>query len=131
MDHSNTVPPSAHRGSVPTAIVRGLQRRCPACGVGASFRNYLKVRECCDHCTEPLGHIRADDIPPYATIFLVGHLVVPLVLWTEQHHALPLWTQMIGWPLLTGCLTLLLLPFIKGGVVGLMWSLGLRGDERQ
>ena len=114
-----------------SAVLRGLRRRCPACGTGRSFRAYLKLRQQCDVCGESLGHFRADDIPPYATIFLVGHMVVPLVLWTERHHAPPIAAQMIGWPLLTGLLTLLLLPFVKGGVVGLMWRLGLRGDERQ
>ena len=108
-----------------------LAASLPACGSGRSFRAYLKLRERCDACGEPLGHIRADDIPPYATIFLVGHIVVPLVLWTEQHYSPPLAVQMIGWPLLTGLLTLLALPFVKGGVVGLMWRLGLHGGERQ
>ena len=119
------------RPSHAAAVLRGLQRRCPACGVGASLRGYLKVRDACGACGQPLGHIRADDIPPYMTIFLVGHLIVPLVLWAERHYSPPLWAQMVGWPLLTLLLTLLFLPFVKGAVVGLMWSLGLNGSERQ
>ena len=117
--------------SITSAVLRGLMRRCPACGSGRSLRGYLKLYDRCECCGEPLGHIRADDIPPYATIFLVGHIVVPLVLWTERHFAPPLTAQMIAWPLVTALLTLLFLPYVKGGVVGLMWSLGLRGDERQ
>lgn len=123
----NREPPA----SVWTAISRGLQRRCPACGVGHSFRAYLKVRDRCDACGESLGQIRADDIPPYVTILLVGHVVVPLVLWTEQRYAPPLVMQMVVWSSMTALLTMSLLPFIKGGIVGLMWHLRLRGDERQ
>ena len=131
MNRADSTALPAPRPSLATAILRGIQRRCPACGIGRSLRGYLKVRERCESCGEKLGHIRADDIPPYATIFLVGHIIVPLVLWTEKAYASPLPVQMIGWGLATGVLTLLFLPFVKGGVVGLMWSLGLQGDERQ
>jgi uncharacterized protein (DUF983 family) len=101
------------RPSVCAAAMRGLARRCPACGRGPSLRGYLKVRESCPGCGERLGHIRADDFPPYATIFLVGHLVIPMVLLVEQR-----WSPE-------------LLPYVKGAVLGLMWALGLSGDERQ
>ncbi len=113
-----------------TAIKRGLRSRCPACGQAPAFRGYLKVVEQCAHCHEPLGLIRADDFPPYITILLVGHIVVPLLLLSEQRWALPMWTQMAIWPAVTLLLTLLLLRPIKGGVLGLMWALKLRGDEQ-
>lgn len=94
------------------------------------FSGYLKLSDRCDRCSERLGHIRADDIPPYVTILLVGHLIVPMVLLVYQNWQPPTWLSMTVWPLLTLALTLALLPVIKGAVVGLMWSLRLRGDER-
>jgi uncharacterized protein (DUF983 family) len=118
------------RPPVGIAILRGLARRCPSCGVGHSFRGYLKVHDC-PHCGEALGHIRADDFPPYLTIAIVGHMVVPLLLATEQFLAPPTWVQLsIAVPATIG-LTLTLLPRVKGGILGLMWHLGLRGDETQ
>jgi uncharacterized protein (DUF983 family) len=117
--------------SVTTSVLRGLRRRCPNCGVGASFMGYLKLREACPHCGEALGHIRADDFPPYLTILIVGHIVVPLLLLTEQILSPPMAVQMLLWPGLTVALTLAGLPRVKGAVVGLMWALRLRGDERQ
>lgn len=84
---------------------------------------YLTLRDSCAECGEPLGHFRADDFPPYLTILVVGHIVVPLVLLMEQLYSPPLGLQMVGWPLLTLALTLLTLPFVKGGVVGLMWAI--------
>jgi uncharacterized protein (DUF983 family) len=113
------------------SLVRGLARCCPACGIGRSFAGYLRVAVCCSHCGEALGLIRADDFPPYITMVIVGHLVVPALLLVEQRLAPPLWLQLAIWPALGLGLTLLLLPRIKGAVIGLMWALGLRGDERQ
>ena len=121
--------PAAQR-STAAAIKRGLRLRCPCCGEAPAFRGYLKVVEHCARCGAALGEIRADDFPPYLTILLVGHIVVPLLLMAEQAWSWPLWTQMAVWPTVTLLLTLLLLKPIKGGVLGLMWSLRLRGDER-
>ena len=79
----------------------------------------------------PLSQIRADDFPPYLTIFIVGHIVVPLVLFSEQTMEIPLAVQMLFWPLLTLALSLAALPLLKGAVVGLMWALRLRGGDEQ
>ena len=119
------------RQSKSTAIRRGLKRRCPACGHGRAFAGYLRQVDQCAECGEPLGHIRADDFPPYLTIFLVGHIVVPLLLIVEQTYQWSAEQHMIVWPLLTVVLALMALPFLKGGVLGLMWSMGITGRERQ
>lgn len=113
------------------ALLRGFHRRCPACGCAPAFAGYLKLVPACTACGAPLGQIRADDFPPYVTILLVGHIVVPLILLVEQISPLSLGLQMAIWPLLTLLLTLALLPLLKGAVVGLMWSLRLRGGDDQ
>jgi len=123
--------PIVRRQSKSTAIRRGLRRRCPACGQGRAFMGYLRPVDHCNHCGEQLGHIRADDFPPYLTIFLVGHLVVPTVLMVEQAYQWPAQLHMLVWPLVTLLLSLAVLPFLKGGVLGLMWSLGVTGREQQ
>ncbi|PIW27731.1 MAG: hypothetical protein COW30_09520 [Rhodospirillales bacterium CG15_BIG_FIL_POST_REV_8_21_14_020_66_15] len=122
--------PDAVRPAVGLAILRGLARRCPSCGVGHSFQGYLKVTDC-PHCGEALGHIRADDFPPYLTIAIVGHMVVPLLLMTERYLAPPTWMLLSFAVPVTLGLTLTLLPRVKGGILGLMWHLGLKGDETQ
>lgn len=121
---------AAPRTSVMTALMRGLGRRCPGCGEAPAFRSYLKQVSVCSCCGAALGEIRADDIPPYVTIFLVGHIVVPLILVVEQHYEPAEWLQMAVWPTITLLLTLALLPFVKGGVLGLMWALRMKGDEQ-
>ncbi|MBT5074025.1 MAG: DUF983 domain-containing protein [Kordiimonadaceae bacterium] len=112
------------------AIGRGFKRSCPHCGNGKIFKGYLKLTEQCSNCHAPTGEIRADDLPPYLTIFLVGHIIVPLLVFTEAVYHPPLWLQMAVWPSLTLILTLSILPFIKGAAVGLMWHLKLKGDEQ-
>ncbi len=63
-----------------TAIGRGLLGRCPACGKAHLFNGFLRVVPQCRNCGAPLGLARADDAPPYFTILITGHIVVPLLL---------------------------------------------------
>jgi len=116
--------------SLLAAIGRGFRRTCPHCAEGSVFSGYLKVSDCTS-CAAPTGSIRADDLPPYLTIFLVGHIVVPLLLYIEAVYRPELWIQMAVWPTVTLLLTLLFLPFMKGAAVGLMWYLSLNGDEQR
>lgn len=109
------------RRSAWSAILHGLAFRCPCCGQAPAFRGYLKVVDNCSRCGEPLGLLRADDFPPYVTIFLVGHLVVPLMLAFPMSVGL----QMLVWLPTALLLTLLLLRPVKGGVLGLAWALRL------
>ncbi|MFC7048133.1 DUF983 domain-containing protein [Emcibacter nanhaiensis] len=116
--------------SVMEAIKKGLRRKCPCCGEGRAFSGYLKVTGECDVCKTELGDIRADDFPPYLTIFIVGHIVVPALVYMEAILHPPTWLQITLWPTVALALSLALLPVLKGGVVGMMWALGLKGDEQ-
>ena len=110
------------------AVWRGFLGRCPACGQGALFRAYLKVNDHCPACHEELHHHRADDAPPYVTMFVVGHLIVAWVLAAEVFMTdMPLWVEVPIWCGLTVVLSLLLLPRVKGAFVGLQWSLRMHG----
>ena len=109
------------------AMRRGFARRCPACGVGRLFHHYLTVDAACGHCGEALHHQRADDAPPYFTIVLVGHLIVPAALMLEQYSHPPTWVHYALWLPLTLAMTLLLLPRIKGAVIGGQWAGRMHG----
>ena len=63
--------------------------------------------------------------PPYFTIFLVGHVLVPPVFWIEKAYEPPMWLHMVVWLPLFTILCMLLLRPIKGGVVGWMSTLGI------
>ena len=108
---------------------RGLRGKCPSCGSGSLFNSYLKIGEHCHQCGEELHHHRADDAPPYFTIFIVGHIVIPLALAVERLWQPEMYVHMVVWLPLTLLLTLLLLPAVKGAVVGLQWALRMHGFE--
>lgn len=109
------------------ALRRGFARRCPTCGEGRIFDGLLKVRDACPSCGEALHHQRADDAPPYFTILVVGHIVVPLALLLEQTAHPESWLHMALWIPLTLALTVALLPRIKGALIGLQWSQRMHG----
>ena len=114
------------------AMWRGLRCRCPNCGVGSVFKSFVKVADRCAHCGEALHHHRADDAPPYFTIMIVGHIIVPSVLIVERLWRPDLIVHFALWLPATLLLTLLLMPSVKGAVVGLQWALGMHGfgEER-
>ena len=114
------------------AVKRGFMGKCPHCGEGKMFRAFLKVAEACPSCGEELHHQRADDAPPYMTIFVVGHIIGAGMLWVEhQNDALPIWIHATVWPILTVLLSFYFLPRIKGGLIGLQWALRMHGFGAQ
>ena len=91
------------------------------------FWKYLKVVDTCSSCGEDLSHQRADDAPPYFTIFIVGHIILPLALMSEKLWQLSTATHLVLWLPSILILSLVLLPCVKGAVVGLQWSLRMHG----
>lgn len=113
--------------SVKTALWRGLNCTCPACGKGPIFTSYMKVVDRCQACGEDLSHQQADDAPPYFTIVIIGHIIVPLVLIVEKlwHPSLPVHFAL--WLTVTIALTLWIMPRVKGAVVGFQWANRMHG----
>ena len=107
-----------------TSVVlkRGFFCRCPHCGEGKLFKSYLKLVDRCDVCGEQLGHIRADDLPAYLTIAIVGHVVVGLML-TAIQFGVPNWLGISVSMALTIGMSLWLLPHMKGVVAAQLWRL--------
>jgi len=109
------------------SMLRGARQKCPNCGQGSIFTSFLKVADSCANCGEELHHERSDDVAPYFTILILGHLIVPLLLILETHFTPPLWAYMlIGIPLVIA-LALFVLPRIKGTIIGLQWALRMNG----
>ena len=117
----------SHREKWP-AVKRGFMGKCPHCGEGKMFHAYLKGCDACPACGEALHHQRADDAPPYMTIFVVGHIIGAGILFMDEHDlGVPDWVQGCGWALLTLVLSLWLLPRMKGALIGLQWALRMHG----
>jgi uncharacterized protein (DUF983 family) len=121
---------TSKRADLWTAVKRGVMGRCPHCGQGKLFRAYLKLSERCSVCNEHLGEIRADDGPAWATILIVGHLIVPFFVLTARTDA-PDWVYYaVLFPITIG-MTLGLLPRVKGVFVAVLWSLGIPTGVQQ
>ncbi|TKT76826.1 DUF983 domain-containing protein [Aquamicrobium sp. LC103] len=106
---------------------RGFLGRCPHCGEGRLFSSFLKVSNACDSCGEEYHHHRADDLPAYLVIFIVGHIVVGAFMGVETMVSLSTWQHLAIWVPLTLVGTLALLQPVKGAVVGLQWALRMHG----
>ena len=109
------------------AIWRGMKGQCPACGSKTLWRKYLKVQDDCAACGLHLGGHQADDAPPYFTIFIVGPVIVPIALIVERLYTPPLYIHALLFTVLAVLVSLISLPIVKGGVVGLQWALRLHG----
>ena len=108
--------------SIWTGLARGLARRCPNCGEGRLLRGYLAIRSPCEVCGADNTIYPSDDFPPYLTIFAVGHIVIPLFVWTDRDYSPSVWLECLIWLPVTLLLCLALLPLMKGATVGLCWA---------
>ncbi len=86
------------------------------------FMGYLKAAERCRRCGLEFETIRSDDVAPYFTILIVGHIIAPGVLISEQLASPPTWLELSFLLPITLLLTLGILPFVKGAVMGAIWA---------
>jgi uncharacterized protein (DUF983 family) len=113
------------------ALWRGWRMLCPVCGETSLYPKYLKVASTCSHCATELHHHRADDAPPYFTIFIVGHIVIPGALALERWLHPETWVHWMIWLPMIMMMSFLLLPRVKGALVGMQWALRMHGfDDR-
>jgi len=116
-----------------TAIKRGFMGRCPHCGEGKLFSSFLTVAHHCDRCGEEMFHHRADDLPAYLVVVVVGHIIVGAFMGVEATSTLSTWQHLAIWVPLTIIMAVGLLRPTKGAVVGLQWALYMHGfgDETE
>jgi uncharacterized protein (DUF983 family) len=112
---------------VAKAMKRGLFCRCPNCGEGKLFRAFLKPVDHCANCNADYTHQRADDLPAYLSIVVVGHIVVGGFMMTDMVWTLSNWTHLAIWTPLTVLLALATIQPIKGAVIGLQWAARMHG----
>lgn len=117
----------SRRRDVWQAMWQGAMGRCPRCGEGALFRSFVRTHDHCSQCGEALHHHRADDLPAYLVVLIVGHLVVGAFMGVEAVMELSMWQHLAIWVPATVIASLILLRPIKGAVVGLQWALMMHG----
>jgi uncharacterized protein (DUF983 family) len=112
-----------------SAMKRGFRCRCPRCGEGKLFRGFLKTANNCSVCGLDFTPHRADDLPAYLVIVIVGHIMVPIALWIETNYSPAVWLQLSTYLPLTFIMSVALLQPVKGTVVGLQWALKMHGFD--
>ena len=112
-----------------SVLWRGIQKRCPKCGVGAVLTGYLKPASSCLHCGEDFSHISADDGPAWLTLLIVGHAIVPVTLVLGRDNATPAWFSITGLMLITLVGVYFILPRAKGAFIALIWVTGATGED--
>ncbi|HHZ09700.1 MAG TPA: DUF983 domain-containing protein [Rhizobiales bacterium] len=113
--------------SVVRAMARGFRGKCPHCGEGRLFASFLRTVERCAVCGEEIHHHRADDLPAYLVVLVVGHIVVGAFMGMEAASTLSTWQHLAIWIPLTIVSALALIRPIKGAVVGLQWANYMHG----
>ncbi|MCG8493347.1 MAG: DUF983 domain-containing protein [Sneathiellales bacterium] len=117
--------------SLGLAFWKGLSRRCPDCGKGRIFDGYIKVKHTCDECGLELFHQRADDAPPYFTMMIVLHFIVSGILIVEKAYSPETWVQMVIWLPAALISSIVLLPHIKGALIGVQWARKMHGFDEE
>ena len=117
------------RRDIWTALKRGFRGGCPRCGEGKLFRAFLKTADHCSACGQDFTPHRADDLPAYLVIVIVGHIVVPLALMIETNYSPPVALQLAIYLPLTLIASLVLLQPVKGAVVAVQWALRMHGFD--
>lgn len=124
---TNAIETSEPKRDMAQSITRGLFCRCPNCGQGRLFRAFLKPVDNCAVCNEDYTHNRADDLPAYLTIVIVGHIVVGGFMMTDLVWTMSNWAHLAIWTPLTLILALAMIQPIKGAVIGLQWAARMHG----
>ena len=109
------------------ALWRGIKGKCPRCGETHLFARFLKPVERCRRCNQNWTLHAADDIPPYISILLTGHIMAPVIIELGLNTAIPGWVMMIIVAVMAVTLLIALLQPAKGAVIALQWWLGLNG----
>lgn len=108
------------------AMRRGFKCKCPHCGDGRLFAGYLTVVRQCAACKEDFTPYRAADGPAFFTVTLVGLLLIPVLGWYFVALRPDPLTMAVVISIGLTVVSLGLLRFIKGAVIGFMWA----EDER-
>ena len=116
-----------HRRDWRQAVLRGLRSHCPACDRKGLFARYLKPEAACAGCGQAFAGHRADDFPPYLSLLVTGHLVVPLMLEVQMRWSAPIAVQAAVWLTVTAALALALLQPFKGAVIAVQWANRMHG----
>ena len=104
-----------------TAAETGMRGRCPRCGEGRLFSNFLDLKGGCEACGLDYGFADAGDGPAVFVILIAGFLIVGLAVVVEFVWRPPYWVHAVLWIPLVLFVTLGMLRPLKGVLVALQF----------
>jgi len=105
----------------PSPYVAGLTARCPACGQGKLFQNFLALRPRCEACGLDYSFADAGDGPAIFVMLFGGFIVVGAALVVEVMYRPPYWVHAALWGPLILLVTLGPLRAVKGLLIALQF----------
>ncbi|WP_073974763.1 DUF983 domain-containing protein [Erythrobacter donghaensis] len=113
-----------------SALLRGGRGKCPRCAEAPLFRKWLKPVDRCGHCRQDWSVQQADDFPAYIGIFVVGHLLAPVVIAMIAGGMSAWLTLAILLPVAVVMLLVTLQP-TKGAVIAFLWWHGIGAFKQE
>ena len=121
--------PSSQRVELPAnaagALLRGVRGTCPRCAEANLFRKWLKPVDTCSHCAQDWSVQQADDFPAYIGIFVVGHLLAPVVIAMIGTFGLSPWLVLATILPVAVVMLIAMLQPVKGAVIAFLWWMGI------
>ena len=109
------------------SIKRGVVGKCPRCGEASMFDGLTSTVDTCPACGLELFHHRADDGPPFFSMFFVAPFVTALMIIYEIMVDPPMWHHVVIGVVVSVILCIGLIRPIKGAFIGIQWAKGLHG----
>jgi uncharacterized protein (DUF983 family) len=100
----------------------GLAGRCPRCGQGKLFSNFITVAPRCTVCSLDFTFADAGDGPAVFVMLFAGFLIVGVALWTELTYEPPIWVHLAIFLPLTLVVCVGLLRPLKGLLIALQFA---------
>ncbi|MFK5979264.1 MAG: DUF983 domain-containing protein [Rhizobiaceae bacterium] len=110
-----------------TSLARGVRSKCPSCGKGKLFEKQLYIVDECSECGEDLFHHRADDLPAYLNILVVGHVVIGTMMAVMSYLDMGMWPLTFLTVAIALVVAFMLMRPLKGLVVAAQWSFRMHG----
>lgn len=113
-----------------TLLKRSFLCVCPGCGKHKLFKSYITQVPQCIGCKIEWKSFQAHDGPAWLTIFLVGHILAPIMIFTEMNADWSQWISAMIWSSAALILSFLLLSPIKALFMTIMWRNKLSESNR-
>ncbi|MGD0632676.1 MAG: DUF983 domain-containing protein [Beijerinckiaceae bacterium] len=106
----------------PSPVVTGLLGRCPRCGKGSMFRNFLALADRCTVCGLDLTFADTGDGPAFFASFLGGFIVLGVGVWLQIAYEPDFWVYPVVFIPFGAAVCLGLIRLCKGVLVSFQYA---------